>query len=351
VVGGGPSSGYTYDGQGRRVRDFVGASKYSVYGTTGALVYDSDGRTGVTHDYIQFGGSLVAIRSLTSGVESVQYQHTDALGSVVARSSAGRSSVIKTGYEPYGALTNRPYYDQPAYAGHVGDTATGLDYMQQRYYDPQVGRFLSVDPVTANSGTGANFNRYWYADNNPYKFTDIDGRDAIYFTDTRTLVYLVYFKGAGAADKDLIAAIKSRVDGLKSSDSRIQKVMLIVLDRPGGAGTSTMDLSPGKDYANFGTKTGEGTRNRKDAHIDSSREDVVGAATHDINHFGGAPEGYIDFNSRNERGAINASGYTDKDIMGRNTDGNNLTPNDVDFILKSDTTYQFRQDDSGSRNE
>ena len=46
----------------------------------------------------------------------------------------------------------------------------------QRYYDPQIGRFLSVDPVTANSGTGANFNRYWYANNNPYRFTDPDGR-------------------------------------------------------------------------------------------------------------------------------------------------------------------------------
>ena len=56
------------------------------------------------------------------------------------------------------------------------DRETGLTYMQQRYYDPQIGRFLSVDPVTANSGTGANFNRYWYANNNPYKFIDPDGR-------------------------------------------------------------------------------------------------------------------------------------------------------------------------------
>src|SRR3546814_9371961 len=48
--------------------------------------------------------------------------------------------------------------------------------MQQRYYDPFLGRFLSVDPVTAEGGTGANFNRYWYANNNPYRFTDPDGR-------------------------------------------------------------------------------------------------------------------------------------------------------------------------------
>jgi RHS repeat-associated protein len=46
----------------------------------------------------------------------------------------------------------------------------------QRYYDPGIGRFLSVDPVTANPNTGANFNRYAYANNNPYKFTDPDGR-------------------------------------------------------------------------------------------------------------------------------------------------------------------------------
>ncbi len=46
----------------------------------------------------------------------------------------------------------------------------------QRYYDPGIGRFLSVDPVTANSSTGSNFNRYWYANNNPYRFKDPDGR-------------------------------------------------------------------------------------------------------------------------------------------------------------------------------
>jgi len=51
--------------------------------------------------------------------------------------------------------------------------------MQQRYYDPGIGRFLSVDPVAANPNTGASFNRYNYAMNNPYRFTDPDGRDCV----------------------------------------------------------------------------------------------------------------------------------------------------------------------------
>lgn len=37
-------------------------------------------------------------------------------------------------------------------------------------------RFVSVDPVQANPNNGQNFNRYYYVDNNPYKFTDPDGR-------------------------------------------------------------------------------------------------------------------------------------------------------------------------------
>ena len=35
----------------------------------------------------------------------------------------------------------------------------------------------STDPVKANPNTGASFNRYSYAANNPYKFVDPDGRD------------------------------------------------------------------------------------------------------------------------------------------------------------------------------
>jgi RHS repeat-associated protein len=58
------------------------------------------------------------------------------------------------------------------------DQATGLTYMQQRYYDPQVGRFLSVDPMPMNPNNGSNFNRFGYAAENPYRFVDPDGRNA-----------------------------------------------------------------------------------------------------------------------------------------------------------------------------
>jgi RHS repeat-associated protein len=77
-------------------------------------------------------------------------------------------------YTPYG-LPTLPM-DGVGYTGHFMDVGTQLTYMQQRYYDPQIGRFLSIDPVTVADGDNRHFNRYSYSYSNPYKFTDPDGR-------------------------------------------------------------------------------------------------------------------------------------------------------------------------------
>lgn len=111
-----------------------------------------------------------------SAQETVKYIHTDALGSIVAVTDASGQVIERREYEPYGAQLVPELQDGPGYTGHVQDAATELVYMQQRYYDPQIGRFLSVDPITANASTGAGFSRYAYALNNSYKFTDPDGR-------------------------------------------------------------------------------------------------------------------------------------------------------------------------------
>jgi len=50
--------------------------------------------------------------------------------------------------------------------------------MQQRYYDPEVGKLIGVDPVAVRQA-GENFNRYQYANDNPYKFSDPDGRNGV----------------------------------------------------------------------------------------------------------------------------------------------------------------------------
>lgn len=170
---------YRYDAQGRRIQQTGGSGDIlSVYGQDGVLRYVRDNKTGMVHNYVYLAGSLVGEREsvISTMTHVLKFQHTDALGSPVAVTDAARNVIERSEYEPYGQLLNRPIKDGPGYTGHVMDSATGLIYMQQRYYDPTIGRFLSQDPVAADSATGTNFNRYWYANNSPYRFTDPDGR-------------------------------------------------------------------------------------------------------------------------------------------------------------------------------
>lgn len=120
---------------------------------------------------------LLMLASAAQAQTTVEYVHTDALGSVVAISNSQGQVTQRREYEPYGAQQSPTPTNGPGYTGHVYDAATGLVYMQQRYYDPMVGRFLSMDPVAVDLKGAGNFNRYWYANNNPYRFADPDGRE------------------------------------------------------------------------------------------------------------------------------------------------------------------------------
>jgi RHS repeat-associated protein len=128
-------------------------------------------------------GLLLTLFAMLAGIgharaQDVVYYHTDALGTPVALTDSSGTVIERREVEPYGRqLSPTGVQDGPNFTGHVADAATGLDYMQQRYYDPVIGRFLSRDAVTAyDSGDMRHFNAYDYAYNNPYRFTDPDGR-------------------------------------------------------------------------------------------------------------------------------------------------------------------------------
>lgn len=108
-------------------------------------------------------------------VRSVTYYHVDVLGSVVAETDADAVVISRRVYGPYGATAGESK-DGPGFTGHIDDAQTALVYMQQRYYDPILGVFLSTDPVQAHEEPVVYFNRYRYAASNPYRFVDPDGR-------------------------------------------------------------------------------------------------------------------------------------------------------------------------------
>ena len=77
-------------------------------------------------------------------------------------------------FTPFGESRQNPAANDnnEHFTGHIADTHSGIVYMQARYDDPAIGRFLSVDPVQfADAGPGY-FNRYAYVHNDPLNNTD-----------------------------------------------------------------------------------------------------------------------------------------------------------------------------------
>ena len=111
--------------------------------------------------------------------KKVTFVHTDILGSPVAETDESGNELWREHYKPFGEkIENSPESanNNVGYTGHIHDRDTGLTYMQARYYDPVIGRFYSNDPIGFRDIHS--FNRYAYANNNPYKYIDPDGRSA-----------------------------------------------------------------------------------------------------------------------------------------------------------------------------
>jgi len=220
----GGQESYFYDGLGRRVQATAsanGQSILSMYTRGGQLIYQDDERASTRHVYLYLGTQLLGVVDHGyGGGNAVRYQHADVQGSIVAQTNNNATPGIieRSVYSSWGAPLNHDNEDEPGYNGHVQDSLTGLTYMQQRYYDPVLERFLSVDPVNADADTGANYNRYWYANDNPYRYVDPDGRCADHYKDGSCEVQVA---GDLKKDKLALAAQKSLEAVLNAYDKSI----------------------------------------------------------------------------------------------------------------------------------
>lgn len=128
----------------------------------------------------------LAISANSSAVEKITYLHTDALGSPIAASDANGQLLWKEDYHPYGEPIRWETNDQKQlYTAQPYDDDLKLSYYGARWYDPAIGRFMGVDPAAVDPENIYSFNRYAYANNNPYKFVDPDGRLATFINANR----------------------------------------------------------------------------------------------------------------------------------------------------------------------
>jgi RHS repeat-associated protein len=144
---------------------------------------------------IRQGGVLLALFLGSLGnawaAEKVTYYYTNEQGTPLVTADEKGVVLTTVDYRPYGEQVLGASEQGPGYTGHVNDADTGLVYMQQRYYDPVVGRFLSADPIAPIAGQVMTFGRFTYGNNNPIRNIDPDGRQATMGMPTEA-VHLTY---------------------------------------------------------------------------------------------------------------------------------------------------------------
>lgn len=139
-------------------------------------------------DYVYRDGMLLAAFETPASAVAERNYHVDHLGTPRLITDAGRRKLAIEAYLPFGGRAPGGdtawvgFHDRMRFTGHErdGEGSTlrpALDYMHARYYTPQWGRFLSVDPgVDWDASIPQSWNLYTYTRNNPVNATDPDGR-------------------------------------------------------------------------------------------------------------------------------------------------------------------------------
>ena len=178
-VSGDYTASFTYDGLGNRrsaTRNGI-TTKYvlNLLGNLPMVLMETDANGSVQNYYIYGASGLI---SRIDANNNTSYYVYDFRGSTVAMTDVTTSANIthKYQYDDYGKLLQSEEADTNPfrYVGKMGvmyeDEA--LVFMRARYYDPEIGRFLSEDPIWSP-------NLYSYADNNPMMWIDSKGEDAV----------------------------------------------------------------------------------------------------------------------------------------------------------------------------
>jgi RHS repeat-associated protein len=125
--------------------------------------------------YYRQAGTLVAER-LGTGLGLLTWQFNDMQGSAQIAVAQGTPLPLRTYYGPYGdiRLLSAPPLTDHGWLGKTKDLTTGLHALGNRYYDDDLGRFISTDPANDLS-SAQTANPYSYGANNPITYTDPTG--------------------------------------------------------------------------------------------------------------------------------------------------------------------------------
>ncbi len=183
---------FGYDVNGLRTyKEWDAFKYYYLYDNAGKLAYLYFDKMFTGHDLYFSYDPVTGYPQTVNYDNEIFYYVTNLQGDVVAITRYNGEVVVEYTYDAWGKqlsctgeLSSSLGYDNPLrYRGYVYDEETSLYYLQSRYYDPNLGRFINADAYAATGQGFLGNNMYAYCLNNPVNMTDDVGFRPIVYTE------------------------------------------------------------------------------------------------------------------------------------------------------------------------
>ena len=166
---------YTYDMAGVRSSKTVGSTTYDFTTLSGLVTRQTGG--GKTIDFVYDENNQPLAMKYNN---TLYYYVLNAQGDVVRIVNSSRSVVASYTYDPWGKIISSSGtladINPLRYRGYYYDSETGFYYLQSRYYDPEIGRFINADSYASTDATGLlSTNMFAYCENDPVNRSDPSG--------------------------------------------------------------------------------------------------------------------------------------------------------------------------------
>ena len=173
------AAAYTYNANGIRTSKVVNG--VATYFTLDGYTIDAETCGSTTVDYVYDSNGAPVYMTLNG---TTYYYQKNLQGDIIGIVDSDNVEVVTYSYDAWGKLLSISgplastvgEANHLRYRGYYYDTESGLYYLQSRYYDPEIGKFISKDDPALHEGqTGVTANLYAYCNNNPIMYSDRTG--------------------------------------------------------------------------------------------------------------------------------------------------------------------------------
>ena len=194
------SNTYTYNADGIRTSKTVNGVKH-IYHLSGTQILSEEWTEGNVQHILIFvydaSGNPIGMSHYENGAQRGTYVFVKNIqGDITGIYDDEGTCLVTYTYDAWGNVTvsysnggasTAARYNPFRYRGYYYDNETSLYYLNSRYYDPNVGRFLNADGSVNANGDLIGFNMFAYCGNNPVMWRDPSGTYCVRLADDMTM--------------------------------------------------------------------------------------------------------------------------------------------------------------------